>query len=916
NTAGLNQGQVSDLVASFSVVPQNGNINDVTVRIETTTVEAATTAGGGSAGAGDVEVTEADNTDRDTYNLTVTTGSAQNAFVIGSNADDTSDNVTDPHSLDSRRDDVDPPGLSLGNGGPGAILGETGGDLLVGDPGGSAKGSGNFNIALLFDVSASMGTRFSGFAGNGQTRLQFMQDAVNHLLNEFKDHTGVINLKVIPFSRDVPISLPFGDFSDVLSGGADAETNSDVAISFVDSFPANDTTNFEAPMIQAAEFLGGQVLESGGFRNLLFFLTDGGPNTVLSGLHNDQVDVIGTPNDQMNQQAVNAVFENPLVRQMMNGTGVFSGDDGVEIRGIGTGGGLDPQKPIIDQLDNTPVVTRKEDNPFGNGTVIGETQFLKVPDEIEGLPGNEIFDTVGGDLIQGGAGDDLIFGDVPNTDRLAADRGLDPDIFPAGSGWAVFAELIDSQGWTINVGGSFDSNAPDVRAFLENPDSWPQLVGDSRGAGDTIDAGDGDDTVFGQGGGDTITAGAGNDFIDAGAGDDSLFGGAGDDSLIGDAVTGEAAAGPPDFAEDLIALDPVAYYRLGEPSGTVASDEVGGNDGTYLGGVKLDENGVVAGDVDRAAGFDGIDGRVRIADSPDFALLAGTIQFWFNASAIDGKHVLLSRVDGPLAQRGEFLIRLREAGNDTANLELNIPAGRDPDFASVAVTEGGDGAVKLGTWNHVAFTWDTNGDGVAFYLNGARIGFDKRSIFNLTNGDPDLLIGGQQSGEDAFAGRIDEVAIFGRALSLQEINQIIDNAEAGPSQPPADAAFRGDDLIEAGLGSDTLIGGQGDDILDAGIDVDIDTFVFNLGANDGADILRNFDEAMDVLKFENVLDVDGDGVDLGDLDAAIATIDDGPADLVIRFDNGAQITLEGAGEGTGLQTSVTDLINETQIDVS
>ncbi|MCG8361097.1 MAG: hypothetical protein MI920_36535, partial [Kiloniellales bacterium] len=71
NTAGLNQGQVSDLVASFSVVPQNGNINDVAVRIETTTVEAATTAGGGSAGAGDVEVTEADNRDVDVYELTV-----------------------------------------------------------------------------------------------------------------------------------------------------------------------------------------------------------------------------------------------------------------------------------------------------------------------------------------------------------------------------------------------------------------------------------------------------------------------------------------------------------------------------------------------------------------------------------------------------------------------------------------------------------------------------------------------------------------------------------------------------------------------------------------------------------------------------------------------------------------------------
>ena len=46
--------------------------------------------------------------------------------------------------------------------------------------------------------------------------------------------------------------------------------------------------------------------------------------------------------------------------------------------------------------------------------------------------------TVGEDVINGGDGDDLIFGDEPNTDALAVAESLGT---PPDAGWLVFADL-------------------------------------------------------------------------------------------------------------------------------------------------------------------------------------------------------------------------------------------------------------------------------------------------------------------------------------------------------------------------------------------------------------------------------------------------------------------------------------------
>ncbi|MBE7216822.1 type I secretion C-terminal target domain-containing protein, partial [Shewanella benthica] len=68
------------------------------------------------------------------------------------------------------------------------------------------------------------------------------------------------------------------------------------------------------------------------------------------------------------------------------------------------------------------------------------------------------------------------------------------------------------------------------------------------------------------------------------------------------------------------------------------------------------------------------------------------------------------------------------------------------------------------------------------------------------------------------------------------------------------ASSLGDDSLDGGMGSDILIGGQGSDSLDGGVDTDEDTFIWEIGSDDGStDTVYNFDPTIDVLNLADIL---------------------------------------------------------------
>src|SRR3989338_1309971 len=78
-------------------------------------------------------------------------------------------------------------------------------------------------------------------------------------------------------------------------------------------------------------------------------------------------------------------------------------------------------------------------------------------------------------------------------------------------------------------------------------------------------------------------------------------------------------------------------------------------------------------------------------------------------------------------------------------------------------------ALPLSTFTHVFATY--NGSFMRIYINGSLKGSKTTSINARTSANANISIGNDANSLSAFNGTIDEVAIYGRALMLDEINQ-------------------------------------------------------------------------------------------------------------------------------------------------
>jgi Ca2+-binding RTX toxin-like protein len=115
----------------------------------------------------------------------------------------------------------------------------------------------------------------------------------------------------------------------------------------------------------------------------------------------------------------------------------------------------------------------------------------------------------------------------------------------------------------------------------------------------------------------------------------------------------------------------------------------------------------------------------------------------------------------------------------------------------------------------------------------------------------------------------------------------------------------GDDTLFGEAGNDGLIGDDGDDTLDGGSGSDYlaggpghDTFVFSLAtlADPESDSIDDFSRCDDVLQFEDLMDVTGDGfVDLADLEAMVAAIYGSEDAVSVEFTNGLTVNFGNAG---------------------
>ena len=192
-----------------------------------------------------------------------------------------------------------------------------------------------------------------------------------------------------------------------------------------------------------------------------------------------------------------------------------------------------------------------------------------------------------------------------------------------------------------------------------------------------------------------------------------------------------------------------------------ANDIVGGNNGTLMNGATF-----APGVVGQAFSFDG-DGYVDAGNDPTFDLTnALTLVAWIRTDGTEGHQTVVSYYSpyeiGFFDYKLEFL----------------------PGFVGGASTvhrEAPGGTVLVGgAWYHVAVTWD--GATITSYVNGEP---DRIASYNnsLNAGSKGLNIGRASTGIGYFKGLIDEVTIYNRALTTDEIKAVYDAGSAGMVKP-------------------------------------------------------------------------------------------------------------------------------------
>ena len=184
-----------------------------------------------------------------------------------------------------------------------------------------------------------------------------------------------------------------------------------------------------------------------------------------------------------------------------------------------------------------------------------------------------------------------------------------------------------------------------------------------------------------------------------------------DDAFQGDAFQ-EPTVTTGDYPTEVAANSPVAYWRLGETSGTVAADEIGSNDGDYLGGYTLGQTGALVGDSDVAANFNGSTGRVEVTPLPMSVTDEWTIEAWVKPDTLSpstagcvcsvgtdaGGYALMMSDQNSYGNGGSRLVMVinqwgwSDSGYNFANTTdyVHVVLRRNPSTGSIAFFVNGD----------------------------------------------------------------------------------------------------------------------------------------------------------------------------------------------------------------------------------
>ncbi|MFM4867295.1 Ig-like domain-containing protein, partial [Aeromonas caviae] len=415
-------------------------------------------------------------------------------------------------------------------------------NIVVGDLDGSVVLPGqNCNIAFMIDTSSSIGGVMATI------RNQLTQVFKDLQTSAGKESAGKVNVFLVDFdtqvNRSVSVDLKDPNASRLLED----------VISQMNGYEGY--TNYEDPLKATSNWFNSNMAKNNtNAKNLAYFITDGEPNIyysdeeinpIVNRKTNERLDSFVNVNNYVQGEAFYAniggtqrviVDANGDVRQWWQngnswkydviGTLKSQGDGTFEIsKGYSDfyWGSATPQAlAVLPLLKENHVLL--EAIGIGSKVSIDTLKLfdsdqvvqsnVSVSDLANSILGTSINNKPGSDRIDGGAGDDILFGDAVRFTGIS------------GEGYAAIKQYVSGK---LGAGSVTDAQ---VHAYItDHASEFDQSSTNDKG--DTLLGGDGNDILFGQGGDDFLFGGAGNDILFGGSGNDTLYGESGNDTLYG-----------------------------------------------------------------------------------------------------------------------------------------------------------------------------------------------------------------------------------------------------------------------------------------------------------------------------------------------------------------------------------------------
>ncbi|MCS2609023.1 type I secretion C-terminal target domain-containing protein, partial [Halomonas dongshanensis] len=500
--------------------------------------------------------------------------SATSKEVVGFNDDGTP--VVIDTATSTATTGIEQYNIIVGSPGNDGIEGSSGNDIIIGDVAGLQLVPGSdYNIAFMVDTSSSMG-------------VKGIEDAKASLAEVFKalkassigEDAGKVNVFLTDFNTQVgkTVSVNLADEGALakLQGTLDGM-----------KYLRDKGTNYEDVFKTTANWFHSESVKGNPGTNLTYFITDGAPTFYQQ--NETTKPVIGSRSskkwildlDAIHYQPGQPVYENidgtrrevidkdGAVKQWNYSSGcgggswtstvignvMADGKGGYEISELGGNGSSTTEEVLANSKAAFALLDGLSDiNAIGIGASLNESllsQFdsdgivqanIDPEDLADAILGQNTVLPSGDDVVRGGEGNDIIFGDQVKFADIEG-NGLP----------AMKAYIADKLG----IDDPNALSAQQIHEYItENHDEFGRLGG-AAGGNDILIGGEGDDILFGMGGNDTLIGGTGNDI---------MYGGTGANTFVWESGDQGSLQAP--------AVDQVMDFQLGRFNGSGEADRL------------------------------------------------------------------------------------------------------------------------------------------------------------------------------------------------------------------------------------------------------------------------------------------------------------------------------------------------------